>query len=132
MFKKGVFLALFSIFAFAAGIEWSPSYKVAVQKAKSENKLILLMLSQPGCPACTQIKETVFKKDELLINEINTKFAAVEVNILKDDWNKRFRAFATPTFYFLDKNENKIGRQFVGGADGEEFLKILKDVQTKR
>ncbi len=132
MLKKSVFLLLFAICAFGAQIEWSPSYKAALEKAKNENKLVLLMLSQPGCPSCAQMKDGVFKKDELVINEISAKFAAVEVNILKDNWNKKFRAFATPTFYFLDKNENKIGRQFVGGADGEEFLKILKDAQTRK
>ncbi|HRF56969.1 MAG TPA: thioredoxin fold domain-containing protein [Campylobacterales bacterium] len=132
MLKKSLFLILFAISAFGAQIEWSLDYKAALEKAKNENKPILLMLSQPGCPACAQMKETVLKKDELVINEISSKFVAVEVNILKESWNKKFRAFATPTFYFLDKNENKIGRQFVGGADGEEFLKILKDVQTKR
>ncbi len=56
------------------------------------------------CAFGVQMKEGAFKKDELLINEINTKFVVVEVN----NWNKKFRAFATPTFYFLDKNENKI------------------------
>jgi thioredoxin-related protein len=74
----------------------------------------------------------LFKKDDLLANEINTNFVAVDVNILKDEWNKKFRAYATPTFYFLDKNENKIGRQFVGGTDGGEFLKVLKDIQKQR
>lgn len=132
MLKKVLLVLLFCIGAFAAGINWAPSYKAAVEKAKKENKPIMLMLSQPACPACIQMKEVVFKNDELTVNEINTKFIPVDVNILKDDWNKKFRVFATPTFYFLDKNENKIGRQFVGGADGVEFLKILKDIQKQR
>ncbi len=132
MFKKLILIAVLASALFAAQIEWAANYKSAVEKAKKENKPIILMLSQPGCPACIQMKEVVFKKDELLINEINTNFVAVDVNILKDDWNKKFRAYATPTFYFLDKNENKIGRQFVGGADGAEFLKILKEIQKQR
>jgi thioredoxin-related protein len=129
MLKKVFLLAVLAVFSFAAQIEWATSYKAALDRAKKENKHIFLMLSQPGCPTCIQMKEQTLKKDELLINEINTKFVAVEVNILRDDWNKKFRAFATPTFYFLDKNENKISRQFVGGADGAEFLKIVKDAQ---
>jgi len=32
------------------------------------------------CAFGAQMKEDTFKKDELLINEINTKFVAVEVN----------------------------------------------------
>jgi len=132
VFRKFILIAALASAVFAAQIEWATSYKSAVERAKKENKLLMLMLSQPGCPACIQMKDVVFKKDEVLVNEINTNFVAVDVNILKDDWNKKFRAYATPTFYFLDKNENKIGRQFVGGADGVEFLKILKDIQKQR
>jgi thioredoxin-related protein len=78
------------------------------------------------------MKDVVFKNDEIVANEINSNFIPVDVNILKDDWNKKFRAFATPTFYFIDKNENKIGRQFVGGAEGADFLKVLKEIQKQR
>lgn len=131
MIKKIILALFFSSFAFAAQVDWMPNYNAAVEKAKKENKLIFLMLTQPGCPTCVQMKE-IIAKDEMLINEINSKFAAVEVNVLKDDWNKKFRVFGTPTFYFLDKNENKISRQFVGGAPGSEFLKIIKDAQTQR
>lgn len=132
MFKKILLILIFCFGAFAASINWVPSYKTAVEKAKKENKPIMLMLSQPACPACIHMKDVVFKSDELVVNEINTNFIPVDINILRDDWNKKFRVFATPTFYFLDKNENKIGRQFVGGTDGAEFLKMLKDIQKQR
>ena len=131
MFKKIILFFLFASAVFAAQVEWVPNYKAAVEKAKKENKPIFLMLSQPGCPTCIKMKEFM-AKDELLINEINTKFVAVEVNILKDDWNKKFRAFGTPTFYFLDKNENKTSRQFVGGASASEFLKIIKEAEGQK
>lgn len=127
--KKAVllFLAL-TLSLLAANINWAPSYKTALEIAKKENKPIMMMLSQPSCPACVQMKN-IFKSDELLANEINSKFIPVEVNIYKDEWNQKFRAFATPTFYFIDKNENKIGRQFVGGAEASDFMKVLKDAQ---
>ncbi len=128
MKKAALLFFVFSLSLFAANINWSPNYKTALETAKKENKPIFMMLSQPACPACVQMKN-IFKNDELLANEINTKFIPVEVNILKDSWNQKFRAFATPTFYFIDKNENKIGRQFVGGAEASEFMKVLKDLQ---
>lgn len=132
MLKHIGLAALLAASLFAAAVEWTQGgYKAALEKSKKTSKPILLMLSQPGCPSCEQMKEGVFKKDDLVINEINSRFIAVEVNVLKDSWNKKFRAFATPTFYFLDKDENKLGRQFVGGAEGEEFLKILKSVSVK-
>jgi thioredoxin-related protein len=132
MVKKLILLAFLVCSVFAAQIEWAANYKAAIEKAKKENKSVLLMLSKPECPYCEQMKDVVFKKDELLINEINANFVAVDVNILKDDWNKKFRAYATPTFYFLDKNENKLARQSVGATSGAEFLKILKDIQKQR
>jgi len=122
------FLLLLSTTLFGAQIKWANSYDDALKTAKSQNKPILLMLSQPGCPTCVSMK-SLMASDELVSNEIASKFVAVEVNILKDDWNMKFRAFATPTFYFIDKNENKLSRQFIGGAPAAEFLKVLKDAQ---
>ena len=72
------------------------------------------------------MKEGVLKNGESATEELSQNFVSVEVNILKDGWNKKFRAFATPTFYILDKNENKIGRQLIGETSEDELLKALK------
>lgn len=119
-------LALCAVFVFGAKVEWVGDYKSAVERAKKENKGVFLMLSQPGCPSCIKMKEGVLKNGESVTEILSQNFVAVEVNVLKDDWNKKFRAFATPTFYVLDKNENKIGRQMIGESAEDELLKALK------
>lgn len=131
MIKKILLIVSLCASVFAAQIEWAPSYKVAVEKAKKENKLILLMLTQPGCPACLDMKK-IMSGDDLIVNEINTKFVPVEVNVYEGQWNQKFRAIATPTFYFLDSNENKTTKFLSGGTSGSVFFKILKDAQQKR
>ena len=127
MFARIVAVLAFSaLFAFGAKVDWATDYKSAVERAKKENKGIFLMLSQPGCPLCKMMKEGVLKNGESATEELSQNFVSVEVNILKDGWNKKFRAFATPTFYILDKNENKIGRQLIGETSEDELVKALK------
>lgn len=131
MMKNFLLIALFCVSVFAAQIDWAPDYKSALAKAKKENKLVLLMLTQPGCSACADMKKTI-ASDELIVNELNTKFVPVEVDVYEGQWNKKFRAIATPTFYFLDSNENKTIRSLSGGTTAPIFFKMLKDAQQKR
>jgi thioredoxin-related protein len=129
MIKKLIFaVALLASSAFALELVSAYNYASAVQVAKKDNKNILLMLSQPGCPACNYMKSVSLKNDEVVGALKN--FVFVEVNIHKDEWNKKYRAFGTPTFYLLDKNENKLGRPVVGGLEPADFAQVIKEIES--
>jgi len=128
--KKIIFMLLFAATAiFALDLETAKSYSEAVISAKKENKTILLILTQPGCPACKFMKETTLKNGS--VKDALSTFIVVDADIYEDNWNKKFRAFGTPTMYLIDKNENKIGRPIIGAMDPDEFIKTIKQIQGK-
>ena len=100
-------LALSALFAFGAKVDWATDYKSAVERAKKENKGIFLMLSQPGCPSCKIMKEGVLKNGESATEELSQNFVSVEVNILKDGWNKNLELLQLRLFISLIKTRTK-------------------------
>jgi len=118
-------ILLLPLFIFGADFDWIDSLDLAKKLAKKENKLIMVMISQKGCAACEYMDEVAFE-DENLVEFIESFYVPVKID-LKDAKKNGFKAFGTPTFYFLDYNGNQIGRQLVGAGSAKVFLKKLKE-----
>lgn len=108
-FKKiALLIALVSTFAFAK-LDFVKDYKSALEKAQSDDKKILLMLSKEDCPACWWMKNVAFK-DEALAKRINENMIAVMVDVEKDEIPMNLEFIGTPTFYFLNKEQDQFSR----------------------
>jgi thioredoxin-related protein len=127
--KKIFFILIFTFVSlFASELRTAIDYKSALEIAKKENKNIMLMLTQYGCPSCRHMKEITLKNED--VKAALSGFVFVDIDIHEDDWNKKFRVImGTPTIYFINKNENKIGRPLVGQQDSEDFVKIIKQLE---
>ncbi len=117
-------LALTSLFA---EIDWM-KYSKAVEKAKKENKFVMIMLSKEGCPACEYMENVVFENEDVL-DEFNKDFIGVHLDIHNDYVPGEFSYIGTPTFHFINKNERRIDR-IDGGANAKEFLDKIKEVKN--
>ena len=51
-------------------------YDVAVEQAQKSDKVVMVMLSQKGCPACEYMTDIVFK-DKNIEAELSNKFLVV-------------------------------------------------------
>lgn len=100
----------------------------AYDVAKEQNKPVFIMLSKKECPGCKQMHNVVFK-DEALSSYINKNFVMVEIDVYDESVPDELKYFATPTLYFLDKNE-KILKRINGGQKAPELLKTLKEVKS--
>lgn len=130
MIKK--LLLVFSLFIgtlFANDVNWSVSFYQAKYDAKKEEKLIMVMFTQPDCPACEYMEDIVFDTEEVS-DYLNLNYKSVKIDI-SEKAPMGLKAYGTPTFYFLDKSGKKLGRQFVGGVKKADFLKILKEYKAK-
>ncbi len=127
--KKILFLiAISSSLLFSGEITWEKSYKDASKKATDENKTIMLMLSSVNCSACNYMKNGPLK-DEKIADFISKSHVAVEVEIYKDDYPRKFDSPGTPTFFFINpKTDEKIGKEIIGGSNVKTFLKELKAI----
>lgn len=111
---------------FANSIEWM-DYNKALESAKKQDKIIMLMLGRTSCGVCAYMKKVVFE-DKNIIKEFNKKYLAVYLEVEFDDIPNDFTYIGTPTFYFLDKNEKTLKR-FDGGKTVLSLMKTLKKLQ---
>ena len=102
-------------------------YDDALAISEKNGKVVMVMLSREGCPACEYMEDVVFK-DKNVIKVLNRDFLAVHIDIYKGFVPDDMPHFGTPTFYFVDKNEKKL-ETFVGGKHAKNFIKILEAVK---
>jgi len=121
---------LFISLSFAGELEIFHNLEKATESAKKDNMKVLMMLSQEGCVTCEYMLDVVFDNEDV-IDFLNTAFKVVELDIHKDKIPNGFRAYGTPTFYILDINGKKIGRQIVGAQTIPNFLKTLKKSKSR-
>lgn len=123
--------------AASAQIKWAPSYQAALDRAKAENKVVMVEfyaswdLRRSGSANWSGRMEQETFADKNVI-AMAGKVVPVRVAVDKEgkDLAKKFRIVNYPTVLFLDKNQNDVGT--IDGYEGaDEFVKhaatFLKD-----
>lgn len=126
MKKSIALLALLSVSALAE-IKWASSYDAALERAKKEKKMVMVMLSREECPACEYMNDIVFE-EKVVEDEINKKFVPVHIDIHKDFVPDGLGYIGTPTFHFVDAKGKKLGR-YDGGANVPTFLGVIGKIK---
>lgn len=152
--RNGIlFLALFALapaMSFSQGsssakeaIKWL-KYEEGVKQAKDSNKQLLIDFSTAWCGYCKKMDRETFS-DQRVIEYINENFVAIKVD---GDSKREFEidGFKTsekritkelygvsgyPTFWFLESDGEKIGRQ-PGYQPAEQFLSLLAYVKDEK
>ncbi len=102
-------------------------YRVEGFNQTGEKKVVLLLVSQPGCSYCVQITEEIIRPMILSGHyEDTTLFREIEINagdslqdfsgekITSDSFARRYNAWATPTLLFLDSAGHELAEKMVG------------------
>ena len=126
--KKILIIMAFFATSLFAQMNWIGDLEDAYDNAEANHKIILVMLSQKGCPPCKYMKTIVFKDDKV-IKEFNKNFIAVELDIHEDPVPLELPNFGTPTFYFLNADEEILDK-FVGYKNQKDFLAKLEKVRN--
>lgn len=121
---------LLAAFIHAQELTFLTSLEQAQQEALREKKPLLIMFTQEGCSACEYMKKRVFE-DEMLSSYMHTQFVLLELDIHQHTIPLGLKVYGTPTFYVLNPNGEKVGRQFVGGAQAPAFLNVLKQYKAQ-
>lgn len=127
--KKVLLLITILVSSLFAEIEWM-KYDDALEKSKKENKIVMIMLSREGCPACDYMKDIVFENDDVL-DEFNKDFIGVHLDIHEDYIPEEFSYIGTPTFHFINKHERKLDR-IDGGVNSKDFTTKMREVIADR
>lgn len=122
--KTLVLIIACTIVLFANELQYEHNFNKALQKAKNQNKEVMMMYSATWCPECNYMKEVVFKNKKV-IGYIEKHFIVLSLDIQKDNLPKGFNFVGIPTFFFLDKNAQEKD-EIIGGSKADIFLQKLK------
>jgi len=109
---------------FAQGLQYEHEFNKALQKARQQNKEVMMMYSAVWCPECNYMKDVVLKDKEVL-DYIQKHFIVLTLDIQKDKLPEGFDYIGIPTFFFIDKNATE-RHKIIGGNKEGKFLKQLK------
>jgi len=124
--KRIFLIVLLLVLPLLAKTEWVDPFD-AYDEAKAQNKNVLVMLSMKGCPGCEYMEDVVFENREVA-KKLQENFILVHLDVREDSIPEKFKYFATPTFYFVDAEEN-ILKRLNGGKHAKDFLKTLEEMK---
>lgn len=127
--KIVVIFFLFLHTLLADGLEWFSSYEKALEHSSEMKKPVMLLITMKSCHACDVMKKRVFTQSDVN-SYMQNNFTLLEVDISNQEIPKRFRTYVTPTFEFIDSNEESIIDTVRGAKKAKCFLKILQRVIT--
>lgn len=136
--KKLIFITLLSVaYIYAAPakfieqMNYQSNYEKALQKAKNQNKPIMMVLSTKTCPWCRKLENQTLKKNvisEMVANHF------IPLAIDKDEPNTYPPQFSTkvvPTVYFIDPKTQTIFEKSLGYKNKNDFEKVLNEALVK-
>lgn len=105
------------------------SFDKALERAKKENKIIIIKATAPHCRFCHKMeKEVLITKD--VLDLIKKEFVMVSVDLSKSELPLDLHVSMTPTFFFIfaEKGSDQVKIKRIPGAwSKEDFLDILKE-----
>jgi uncharacterized protein YyaL (SSP411 family) len=114
----------------AESINWHHWELDAFEKAKSENKIILVNVGMEGCAACARM-EAITYADSDVIALVNKHFVAIEVNAeARPDIGERYSDWAWPATIFLAPDATQV-LGVRGNRLPRNFIPILNDLIAK-
>lgn len=129
--KKALILiiALFISYSSFSQINFvSGSLSDVMQKAKSENKVLMVDVLTEWCKWCVELDNKVYANPQIYefanANQINYKIDAEKGEGI--DFAKKFKISGYPTVLFLDVNGNEIDRVF-GYYPAKDFYEMMVD-----
>ncbi len=131
-FLLGILLlagTLFSTTIFANELVWQKDIATAFEKAKKENKIVMVMVEGKHCRWCKKMKYRTLSDDSVLKrleSYIVVKVMREDANAVKDlpEIN------GVPTIFFMKENK-KVLKSVVGYYDVYDFTSYINDIEQK-
>ena len=116
----------FSHESFSKEMQYETDYALALNRAKKENKPLMVFMSTSYCPWCRKLESQILAK-EGINKKIHEKYVPLMLNLDK----KKFPAYLaktkiTPALYIVNAKSEKIEEKFVGYNNRGAFLHTLK------
>ncbi len=117
-------------FGHPGGVDWQPWSAAAFEKAKAENKLILINVGMEGCTACNRMERVTYR-DPAVIKLINQHFVAIAVDAqARPDIGERYSDWAWPATAFLLPDTTQVFAM-AGNRLPRNFIPLLQDLTAR-
>lgn len=119
---------LFSTSLSAKGINFENiTFKKALEKAKTENKLVFVNVYAVWCGPCKLLKKTTFQSDKVA-TAINNSFINLDIDAEKGegvDFSKTYNVKAHPLILII-RPDGKVEKRILGYMKDNQLLSELK------
>ncbi len=111
------------------GVQYE-GFEKALQKAKQEDKIIMLKVMTKDCYFCRKMEREVMIEKEV-VEFLEQDFIPVSIDISTTELPLGLNTELTPSFIFIDKNA-KVLLNIPGAWNKMDFLDILREAKTKQ
>lgn len=110
---------------------WYTNLQEGIQKAKKEDRLVLIYFYSEHCPYCHQVEEFLFGDPEV-DKFLKKNFVVVAINYAQDkQMVKRFEVYGTPTFVILEPKNGRVLKKVFGSVPKDQFMPVLINACNK-
>ncbi len=108
-------------------VEWTRSFEGALNRAKAENKPIIVDFYAENCPACIEMDRFTYSNPEVV--KASKKFVPLKLYSNDNrDIVKRYGILGYPAAVFLRPDGTQTGETAYGFIEAKEFLKLMDEV----
>lgn len=122
--KKILLLLLFTVWSFGGQVFYN--YEKAVEEAKKQNKLLMVVMEQEHCPWCHRFKERTLKSAPVE-TAIEEHFILTYLDKNDENTPKFLAVPITPVTLMLDRKNNVI-HETIGYVNKNQFMENINDV----
>ncbi|MDQ1245143.1 MAG: hypothetical protein QG565_1484 [Campylobacterota bacterium] len=133
--KKIVMFLLMSTIIFAEGFKefakemsYETEYKTALNKAKKEDKKLMVLMISNFCPWCTKFENKTLV-DKSVDGAIKSKYIPLIINKEEKNFPTYLTTPIVPTTYFINPHKEEILHQSVGFSNKIELLNLLQKLE---
>lgn len=113
------------------GFEWQPYEKATFERAKAENRYVLLHGSAAWCHWCHVMEDTTYR-DPAVARILKDRFIAIKVDVdARPDIEERYGEWGWPATILFNPQGEEIGK-LRGYIATKELLPILESVEDQR
>ncbi|MDB2562468.1 thioredoxin family protein [Sulfurimonas sp.] len=116
---------------FAQEMKFERDYNTALEKAKKENKVLMMVLSADYCPWCRKFENKTLKS-KLLQAQLDQDVISLVVDKKFDmkTFPEKFKTQFTPKVFFINPKDENILHETIGYVKKKEFSNALHDATS--